>query len=130
MTERQKARFGLILEAQRQQIQYEIDVWRERSVVNGCGDNMDQLRDAEDREFALRNLARLSALLRLVDTALQQLREGTYGTCAGCECEIPMKRLQAVPWSAFCVTCQDMIEATRPLVTGSATAPWNEPRLT
>jgi DnaK suppressor protein len=105
MTDTQKARFALILEAQRQQIEYELNTQEQ----SGQG------------EFGLRNPGRLSALLRLVDTALQQLRDGTYGTCAGCECEIPMNRLQAVPWSAFCATCQEMIEATRPL-TGSRRA--------
>jgi RNA polymerase-binding transcription factor DksA len=106
MTDTQKARFALILEAQRQQIEYELNARKEQSGKS---------------EFGLRNPGRLSALLRLVDTALQQLRDGTYGTCAGCECEIPMNRLQAVPWSAFCPTCQEMIEATRPL-TGSRRA--------
>jgi DnaK suppressor protein len=129
MTDRQKARFELILDAQRQQIHYEIEACRKRSVIDGCGDTIDQIRDAGEREFALRNLARLTALLRLVDTALEQLRAGTYGACAGCGCEIPMKRLQAVPWSAFCITCQDMIETTRPLTPEPAGGGWNEPRL-
>jgi DnaK suppressor protein len=111
MTDTQKARFEIILDAQRRQIQYEIDIWRERYAAGGSEDTID---DAGG-EFAVRNLARLDTLRRLVDNALEQLREGTYGVCAGCGYEIPQKRLQAVPWSSFCLVCQDMIETTRPL---------------
>ena len=36
------------------------------------------------------------------------MRDGTYGLCVGCEKEISLKRLQAVPWAARCVHCQEM----------------------
>ena len=46
-------------------------------------------------------------LLHDIEAALARLREGTYGTCADCGITISRKRLEAVPWAQFCVTCQE-----------------------
>jgi DnaK suppressor protein len=126
ITEDQKAQFARILGAQRQQIRYDIDAWRERADVGASGDGTDDLRGHEEQKSALRNLARLAALLRQVDSALTQLRDGTYGVCAGCGSEIPLRRLQAAPWSAFCSPCQKMIETTRPLEDSAPVSRWKE----
>jgi DnaK suppressor protein len=48
-------------------------------------------------------------LLREVDGALRRIEEGTYGTCAECEEPISPKRLKAVPWARYCVTCQERL---------------------
>jgi DnaK suppressor protein len=44
--------------------------------------------------------------LQLVENALLRLREGTFGHCAGCGRPIPRARLEALPWAASCVPCQ------------------------
>jgi RNA polymerase-binding transcription factor len=41
-----------------------------------------------------------------VDRALAKLDEGTYGTCDGCGIALPDERLEAIPWTAFCVSCR------------------------
>ncbi len=51
-------------------------------------------------------------LLREIEDALRRLEQGTYGTCMECEEPISVKRLNAVPWARYCVTCQEAI-ATR-----------------
>jgi len=51
-------------------------------------------------------------LLREIEDALRRLEHGTYGTCMECEEPISVKRLNAVPWARYCVTCQEAI-ATR-----------------
>ena len=40
-----------------------------------------------------------------IATALDRLRDGTYGTCQGCGEAIPTERLEAVPWTTLCVGC-------------------------
>lgn len=45
--------------------------------------------------------------LRLVEEALDRLRVGDYGVCLACEEPIPPKRLRAVPWARYCVSCQE-----------------------
>ncbi|MBI4464911.1 MAG: TraR/DksA C4-type zinc finger protein [Acidobacteria bacterium] len=47
------------------------------------------------------------ALLREVEGALERLREGTYGTCQDCGMPMSRKRLEALPWACYCVTCQE-----------------------
>jgi len=35
--------------------------------------------------------------------------QDTYGVCMECEEPISTKRLDAVPWAKYCVTCQELI---------------------
>lgn len=46
-------------------------------------------------------------VLRDIDTALRRLGDGSYGTCMDCGIAIARKRLDAVPWARYCVTCQE-----------------------
>jgi DnaK suppressor protein len=50
-------------------------------------------------------------LLREVTDALQRISHGNYGICLECEEPISSKRLDAVPWARYCVTCQEHIAA-------------------
>ena len=38
-----------------------------------------------------------------IDSALKAIEEGTYGKCAECGKEIPFERLEAVPYTLYCV---------------------------
>ena len=48
-------------------------------------------------------------LLREIADALHRIEIGSYGVCMECEEEISQKRLDAVPWAKYCVTCQEEI---------------------
>jgi RNA polymerase-binding transcription factor len=50
-------------------------------------------------------------LLREISDALQRIEQGTYGVCLECEEPISVKRLEAVPWARYCVSCQEKIAA-------------------
>src|SRR5215469_3909914 len=50
-------------------------------------------------------------LLREIGDALRRLDHGSYGTCMECEEPISAKRLDALPWARYCVTCQERIAA-------------------
>jgi RNA polymerase-binding transcription factor DksA len=41
--------------------------------------------------------------LRLVESALARIEAGEYGTCEVDGAEIPVERLEAVPWTTLCV---------------------------
>ena len=43
------------------------------------------------------------AQLRQVDEALARIEAGTYGFCSVCGKEIPVERLEAVPWTTLCI---------------------------
>ena len=48
-----------------------------------------------------------TALLREIEGALVRLRDGSYGTCQDCGMPVSGKRLEAVPWARYCVSCQE-----------------------
>jgi DnaK suppressor protein len=48
--------------------------------------------------------------LRLVEAALERIRDGSFGTCAACEGAISLKRLQVLPWARLCIQCQGQLE--------------------
>lgn len=48
--------------------------------------------------------------LRLVEEALAKIDEGIYGVCERCEESIPVKRLDLLPFTQYCVQCQSELE--------------------
>jgi DnaK suppressor protein len=80
---------------------------REDIAIEKTPDALDEVQLAGERELAIRNLDRESNLLRNVRGALARVAEGSYGTCMHCEEEIKPKRLDAVPWTKFCIRCQE-----------------------
>jgi DnaK suppressor protein len=50
-------------------------------------------------------------LLREIADALHRIDADCYGICMECEEPISAKRLDAVPWARYCVTCQEAIAA-------------------
>ncbi|MCB9662726.1 MAG: TraR/DksA family transcriptional regulator [Alphaproteobacteria bacterium] len=45
-----------------------------------------------------------------IRAALRRVADGTYGQCAACGEDIQPRRLQAIPWTAFCVDHADQGE--------------------
>lgn len=45
-----------------------------------------------------------------IDTALQKLKEGSYGICEDCGDEISEKRLEVMPFAIYCRDCQEKKE--------------------
>jgi len=80
---------------------------REDIAIEKTPDAIDEVQLAGERELAIRNLDRESALLRNVRLALGRIEDGSYGTCLHCEEEIKPKRLDAVPWAKYCIRCQE-----------------------
>ncbi len=48
--------------------------------------------------------------LSLIRLALERLHDGSYSECLMCGDEISPKRLEAVPWTPYCISCQEKIE--------------------
>jgi len=64
----------------------------------------------EREEFRNKLLARKEQLF-LIDEALKRLQREEFGICQLCHQEIGRKRLEAVPWTPFCIDCQQKNEA-------------------
>jgi len=80
---------------------------REDIAIEKTPDAIDEVQLAGERELAIRNLDRESNLLRNVRSALGRVADGSYGICMHCEEDIKIKRLDAVPWTKYCIKCQE-----------------------
>ena len=83
---------------------------RDGITIEKSPDALDEVQNAAERELAIRNLDRESQLLRNVRAALRRIDEGTFGVCLHCEEDISPKRLAAVPWTPFCIQCQEIAD--------------------
>lgn len=74
------------------------------------GDEADSALDS-DYGFINSQLAETeSRELEQIEHALQQMREGRYGVCELCGKNIPLARLQALPYATNCIGCQRAAE--------------------
>src|SRR5438093_12431922 len=77
---------------------------------DGIQDLADKAASAYSKElnFSLSDGER--NLLMQIEEALSRTEEGTFGTCTNCGNQVGEKRLQAVPWTPYCIDCQELQE--------------------
>src|SRR5258707_15823186 len=73
-------------------------------------DIADRAASSYTKEFIFSQSNNDRQLLAMVETALQRIREGEFGACVNCGNEINAKRLEAVPWTRYCIECQEKLE--------------------
>jgi len=66
--------------------------------------------DNYEQEFALGLMDSERKLLREIDRALGRIEKKTYGICEGTGKPIPRARLEARPWTRYCVEYARMLE--------------------
>jgi DnaK suppressor protein len=71
----------------------------------------DQVPLLHEQFVAISTTSRTRQKLASIQSALDRLARGEFGICEKCEEEIPLKRLQAVPWASYCVPCQERMES-------------------
>jgi len=85
-----------------------------------------ELRDAfDDPDIATEMMEKMMSTLvssnyesnlERIDAALERLQEGQFGKCVVCGTEIPLPRLEALPFTLYCINCQKEIEKNRELL--------------
>ena len=73
-------------------------------------DIADKAANSYTKEFLFSQSSNERTILQLVNEALDRLEKGSFGFCVACENEINQKRLEAVPWTRHCISCQEMQE--------------------
>tara|TARA_B100000945_G_C20285360_1_gene550724 strand:+ start:161 stop:550 length:390 start_codon:yes stop_codon:yes gene_type:complete len=66
--------------------------------------------DQYEQDFSLSLMANEEEVLEQIDAALMRIESGTYGACDECGSKIPKMRLNAIPFTAYCVRCADQIQ--------------------
>ena len=70
----------------------------------------DQASAESDRNFLIRLKEREQKLIKKIDLALEQIKNGTFGICEDCGKEIGFKRLKARPVATLCIDCKTNAE--------------------
>ena len=112
MTNAETKHLEIALQARRQEIASKIcGRVGDLGIAAGEGDNVDRIQSMAERDETAAMLSRLSSTLVDVDRSLRAMSQGSYGVCTRCGEPIAIKRLQVIPWAAYCVRCQDQREA-------------------
>ncbi|MEM9293513.1 MAG: TraR/DksA C4-type zinc finger protein [Acidobacteriota bacterium] len=101
----------LLEEKERVEQLYRNDLKAGQSSLDEASDDLvDRATSAQSRElnFSLSNTE--LSLLKEINSALDRIEDGTYGTCQNTGTFIGLPRLQAVPWARYCVSSQELAE--------------------
>lgn len=88
---------------------------RDRAAGNaGNDDGIQDLADkaastySKELNFSLSDADRI--ILQHIEEALERIASREFGTCTNCGTVIGEKRIQAIPWTPFCIDCQELQE--------------------
>ncbi|HUB19927.1 MAG TPA: TraR/DksA family transcriptional regulator [Acidobacteriaceae bacterium] len=82
-----------------------------RTVAEDTLDVADQAVLSYQKELIFTQGTEGHSQLSLVRVALERMREGTFGDCLHCGKPIGEKRLEALPWTPYCIECQEKVES-------------------
>ncbi|TEU08442.1 MAG: TraR/DksA family transcriptional regulator [Candidatus Aminicenantes bacterium] len=73
-------------------------------------DVVDKAESSYTKEFLLSLSDAEREQLLLIDEALKRIDKKELGICQRCGKDINKKRLDAVPWTSYCIDCQEIEE--------------------
>jgi len=119
VTKTQIRRFHTVLEAKADELRTSLGSLKAAKALDRGEEvpDLDDLPVQSHEEWIFLNRNNIDVmLLREIEEALVHIEENDYGTCHECDESISIKRLQAVPWAHYCVTCQEELaeEPERP----------------
>ena len=77
---------------------------------NSGGDEIDFALECAHGEISSQLAEVESRELQYIENALKRFEEGTYGQCEACHSNIPLARLQALPYATLCINCKLKLE--------------------
>jgi DnaK suppressor protein len=81
----------------------EVDFDGPKDVADICTTNLSKeslFQQRDDRQLKV----------RMTEAALDRIQQGTFGVCVSCGDDINPRRLDALPWTQYCLRCQLDIE--------------------
>jgi DnaK suppressor protein len=78
--------------------------------IEAAQDIADKAASSYNKEFLFHQSNNQRQLLQMVEGALDRIRQGSFGQCISCGEDINPKRLEAVPWTRYCIECQEKLE--------------------
>ncbi len=113
LTKAQVGRFQTALEEKADEIRENLKGSRAgKALIGEQTQNLEDLPVQSHEEWIFLNRNSIDvALLREVQEALERVEDGSYGQCMECDEPISTKRLEAVPWARYCISCQEEMAA-------------------
>jgi DnaK suppressor protein len=114
--------FKAKLLAREQELQSEITTFEGEALNSRTAeveDSTDRAVSDEAKSSAFETSATAAANLTLVRDALQRIKDGTFGKCVDCGRQIEEARLEAVPWTPYCLEDQQKHDQASPLKIGA-----------
>jgi DnaK suppressor protein len=108
------ANYRKVLEKKADEVRKSMSAQKAAQVVSrlDCPSDEGDLSQQSHEEWIFLNRNTIDMkLLREISGALVRIDNGTYAICAECEEPISAKRLDALPWARYCVTCQEQVAA-------------------
>jgi RNA polymerase-binding transcription factor DksA len=96
------------------------------TATSGVTDSEELSLDAEGQGVGCSVLELTSQTLQGIETALQRLEVGAFGSCSDCGRRISDARLRALPFAAQCLACQDSRDVVGIPLTSQETPGWTE----
>ncbi len=109
MTKTELIRFQAVLNAKIIELEQLIRR-RDGIKIERTADQLEEIQQASEHALAISNLDREFSQLRNARAAIQRIDEGSFGKCQHCDKDIHPKRLAAVPWTPFCIRCQEAFD--------------------
>lgn len=113
MTRKEQERYRVQLLALRDRLTDAIERMSEtvRSDAQPAGEHDRHVSESSDAELVLEQDE--ENIRRQVIEALKRLDDGNFGICQGCADAIGRERLNAMPYTPYCVRCERTVEAGR-----------------
>ncbi len=117
MTPAELAKYQAILLALRARMRQDYNHLAESGLQGGDGDLSslpihlaDMGSDTYEQDFTITLMESSEDALEQIEDALERIEEGTYGTCVECDSSIPQPRLEAIPYTPYCLECAARME--------------------
>ncbi len=111
MNAQQMRRVKTLLEVRQHELRLSIEHHQQYARrVEPEPDTVDQAASRSEKESLLQRSNQQRQLLRAIDSALGRMRDETYGKCLSCSREVGGRQLAAVPWTPYCIQCEEDFE--------------------
>lgn len=111
MDGKQVDRFRRTLDSRLQELRRSVaEAEHEGRTAQHGPDEGDRASSSHEKEILFRRSTQARTSIKAIEAALVRMEEGTFGLCVDCGLEIGKKRLEALPWTRYCITCQELIE--------------------
>ncbi len=113
MDKKEKEKYKKILLEKKEEIKNKLSEFYSESKELETGiaqDVADKAESSYTKEFLLSLSNKDRNQLLMVDEALKRIEKNTFGLCQRCNKKINEKRLNVIPWTPYCINCQEKEE--------------------